>query len=73
MSLDGEFRVRIRSRRGGMPDVVAWNENDPLESAIFVECKGRGESITEAQEDWVSAAQRAGIRPVQVAVSVRPF
>ncbi len=73
MSLDGEVRVRIRSRRGGMPDVVAWNENDPLESAIFVECKGRGESITEAQEDWVSAAQRAGIRPVQVAVSVRPF
>jgi VRR-NUC domain len=72
-SLDREVRLRIHSKRGGMPDVVAWNEDDPLASAIFVECKGRGEPIAEAQEDWVSAAQRAGIRPVQVAVSVRPF
>jgi len=72
-SLDREVRLRIHSKRGGMPDVVAWNEDDPLASAIFVECKGRRESITEAQEDWVSAAQRAGIRPVQVAVSVRPL
>jgi VRR-NUC domain len=73
VSLDREVRLRIHSKRGGMPDVVAWNEDDPLESALFVECKGRTESIAEAQEDWVWAAQQAGIRPVQVAVSVRPF
>jgi hypothetical protein len=73
VSVDREVRLRIRSKRGGMPDVVAWNDNDPLESAIFVECKGRREPITEAQEDWVCAAQCAGIRLFQVAVSVRPF
>ena len=52
---------------------MAWNQNDPFASAIFVECKGPSESISEAQEDWVSAVQRAGVRLSQIAVSVRPF
>jgi VRR-NUC domain len=67
------WRQRISSPKGGMPDVVAWNDGDPLGSAIFIECKGRVESFGEAQEDWVWAACRAGVRVTQIAVSVRPF
>jgi hypothetical protein len=56
-----------------MPDVVAWNDNDPLGSAIFIECKGPRESFKEAQEDWVRAAQNSGVEASQIAVAVRPF
>jgi hypothetical protein len=56
-----------------MPDVVAWNDRDPLASAIFIECKGRGESFKEAQEDWVWAALGAGVGVTQIAVTVLPF
>lgn len=73
LSLDHDVRLRIPSKGGGMPDVVAWKENESRASAIFVECKGRFESIKEAQEDWVFAAQAVGIRLSQIAVSVRPF
>lgn len=30
-----------------MPDVVAWNEQDPLASEIFIECKARGETFKD--------------------------
>lgn len=72
-ALDSRIRARISSRRGGMPDVVAWNDCDPLRSALFVECKGPGESIGEAQEDWIWAARKCGVRVSQLAVSLRPF
>src|SRR5262249_39434081 len=71
--LDMSVRKRASSRRGGMPDVVAWSEDEPLGSAIFVECKGPRESVGEAQEDWVWAARQAGVDLSQIAVSLRPF
>jgi VRR-NUC domain len=73
VSLNTSIRQQISSRTGGMPDVVAWNDHDPLRSAIFIECKGRGEPFRETQEDWVWAACRAGVGITQIAVSVRPF
>ena len=73
VSLDLRIRQRIRSRKGGMPDVLAWNDVEPLRSALFIECKGPKERIDEAQEDWVWAARRAGVRLSQIAVSLRPF
>lgn len=72
-SLDMTIRRRVSSRRGGMPDVVAWNDHQPLESAFFIECKGPREAVGEAQEDWVCAARSGGVRVAQIAVSVRPF
>jgi hypothetical protein len=71
--LDIAVRVHIRSHRGGMPDVVAWNEKASLRSALFVECKGPKEGFKEAQEDWVWGAIKSGVQPAQIAVSVRPF
>jgi hypothetical protein len=71
--LDRTIRGVISTRRGGMPDVVAWDDSDPMKSALFVECKGPREAVLEAQEDWVWAATQAGLTLSQVAVSVRPF
>lgn len=73
VSLDLVVRELISSRTGGMPDVVAWNDDDPLGSSIFVECKGPRESFKEAQEDWVFAARAGGIETSQIAVAIRPF
>jgi hypothetical protein len=56
-----------------MPDVVAWSELEPIASAIFIECKGRGDSFKEAREDWVWAALGAGVGLTQIAVAVLPF
>jgi hypothetical protein len=71
--LDSVIRVKITSRRGGMPDVVAWNDDHPLRSALFVECKGPKEKFKESQEDWISIAFAKGLEVSHVAVSVRPF
>jgi VRR-NUC domain-containing protein len=73
VSLDTTIRQRISSRKGGMPDVVAWNDLDPLGSAIFIECKGRGEPFLAAQEDWAWAALGAGVGLTQIAVAVLPL
>ena len=72
-SLDLAIREKISSRTGGMPDVVAWDDRDPLSSAIYVECKGPRETFKEAQEDWVWAALECGVSTCQIAVAVRPF
>jgi hypothetical protein len=72
-ALDATVRQHLSSKRGGMPDVVAWSEEEPLRSAIFVECKGPREPVSEAQEDWVWAARHAGVELSQLAVSLRPF
>jgi hypothetical protein len=72
-TLDAKIRKRIGSPGGGMPDVVAWNDLEPLRSAVFVECKGRRERFDKAQEDWVWAARDVGVRLSQIAVSLRPF
>lgn len=58
---------------GGTPDVVAWNPVDPLVSALFVECKGEGESVKESQEDWVRAAIEQRGSSEQFAVALRVF
>jgi hypothetical protein len=71
--VDARIRKRIGSKRGGMPNVVAWNQLEPVRSALFIECKGPGESFGEAQEDWIWAARQVGIRLSQLAVSLRPF
>jgi hypothetical protein len=71
--LDATVRQHLLSKRGGMPDVVAWSEEEPLRSAIFVECKGPREAVSEAQEDWIWAARHAGVELSQLAVSLRPF
>jgi hypothetical protein len=73
-SLDESVRQLIPSRKwDGMPDVVAWNDNGSLGSAIFIECKGPREAFRDTQEDWAWAASRAGLQPTQIAVAVRPF
>lgn len=72
-SLNAFIREHLAAPRGGMPDVVAWNDAHPLTSAIFVECKGPKEAFKEAQEDWIWAARRADVGLHQLAVSVRPF
>lgn len=71
--LDRAIRGMIPAPKGGIPDVVAWSEEAPLESALFVECKGETEDFKEAQEDWVAAAIEAGVRADQFAVAVRTF
>jgi hypothetical protein len=71
--LDSTVRQHVSSTRGGMPDVVAWSEEEPLRSAIFVECKGPREAVSETQEDWIWAARHAGVDLSQIAVSLRPF
>ncbi len=71
--LDTAIRGRIRAKKGGMPDVVAWNDEEPLRSALFVECKGLKEGFKEAQEDWVWGALESEVGEAQIAVSVRPF
>jgi VRR-NUC domain len=71
IDLDHRVRPVMRSPRGGMPDVVAWNDVEPLASAVFVECKGLKEPFLEAQEDWVAAAVPSGVGRDQLAVSVR--
>lgn len=45
--LDSSIRQSVSTRRGGMPDVVAWNDDEPKRTAIFVECKGPKERIGE--------------------------
>jgi hypothetical protein len=71
--LDSAIRERINSRGGGMPDIVAWNDDHPSRSVLFVECKGSKEDFGEAQEDWLWAALCEGIKVSQFAVSVRAF
>ncbi|PWU08553.1 MAG: hypothetical protein C5B50_29345 [Verrucomicrobia bacterium] len=71
--LEKAIRAVIRCQNGGMPDVVAWDDGNSIHSALFVECKGPKEGFREAQEDWVWAALESGVRPDQIAVSVRPF
>jgi len=71
--IDTSVRLRISSRKGGMPDVVAWNDGNPVRSALFVECKGANEGFKEAQEDWLYIALGNGLKEEQFDVSVRPF
>lgn len=71
--LDAAIRRRVASKRGGLPDVVAWNDERPLATAIFMECKGPRERIGANQEDWLWAALQEGVRLDQVAECVRPF
>ena len=71
--VDTEIRKKIHSKRGGIPDVVAWNLDSPQLTAKFVECKGRQESIRATQEDWVRTAIHEHFTPAQFAVAIRPF
>jgi hypothetical protein len=58
---------------GGMPDVVGWDPGipDPVESAVFVECKKPGEPVGKNQEPWVARAIALGVPPEAFAVAVR--
>ncbi len=56
-----------------MPDVVAWDPDQELESALFVECKGPKERNKEAQEDWVAGAINEGVSASSFAVAIRVF
>lgn len=71
LNLDAKIRLKT-FRRGGMPDVVAWNDNEPLASAIFVECKAT-EPVNENQEDWLWAARQLGVETAQFAMAVLRF
>ena len=71
--IDRRIRVRTGAATGGLPDVIAWNNRDPIASAILVECKGRRESFKEGQEEWLRTALEEGVSLDQVAVAVRPF
>lgn len=73
LQLDREVRVLTLRATGGIPDVVAWNADDPRSSALLVECKGPKETFKESQEDWVSAAVECGINTSQLAVAIRYF
>jgi hypothetical protein len=72
-TLDREVRTLTGRAAGGIPDVVAWNDDAPLGSALLVECKGPTESFKEGQEDWAVAALACGLRREQLAVAVRRF
>jgi hypothetical protein len=54
-----------------MPDVVAWDPDQGLESVLFVECKSPREKTKEAQEDWVAAAIEEGFPALSFAVAIR--
>lgn len=73
LSLEDDIRQAISAATGGIPDVVAWNNENSKQSALFVECKGTKESFKEGQEDWVTAALQSGIAPEQFAVAIRTF
>jgi hypothetical protein len=73
LALDGRIRAITNRPTGGIPDVVAWNDNNSNESALLIECKGPVEPFKEGQEDWVSAALGLGIVDQQVGVAVRMF
>ena len=73
LALDRNIRRLVSNAKGGIPDVVAWNDDDSRESALFVECKGTNESFKEGQEDWVAAALACGLHRTQFAVAVRTF
>jgi hypothetical protein len=71
--LDLDAKIRLKTfRRGGMPDVVAWNDDEHLASAIFVECKAT-EPVNENQEDWLWAARQLGVETAQFAMAVLRF
>ncbi len=57
--------------RGGIFDVVAWYNQNPRESAYFIECKKGGEPIGENQEDWVCSALKMGMNPQNFGVVIR--
>jgi hypothetical protein len=71
--LDKRVRAHLVSKTGGIPDVAAWNPDRPLETVIFVECKGPKEDVKVDQEDWVAAALEHGLTPENFAVAVRHF
>ena len=73
LALDRSIRKVISSASGGIPDVVAWNDEDSTSSALFVECKGTKESFKEGQEDWLTAALENDLDRQQFAVAVRTF
>lgn len=58
---------------GGVPDVVAWNDERSSSSALFVECKAPKEGFKDSQERWIAAALACGVAPTQIAVAVRQF
>lgn len=72
VDLDHKARAFVSVPIGGIPDVIAWNESDPVGTAIFVECKGAAEPFREGQEDWMWAASQFGVGPAQLAISIRP-
>jgi hypothetical protein len=72
-NLDRKIRASLVSKTGGIPDVAAWDSDNPLETLILVECKGPKEDIKEGQEVWVAAALEYGLSPETFAVAVRPF
>lgn len=47
---DRRLRPRVFASRGRMPDVVAWNPDQELESALFAECKGPKEKNREPRK-----------------------
>ncbi len=71
--LDLSLRSRVSALKGGMPDVVAWDPDQRLETVLFVECKGPKEKNKEAQEDWVTATIEEGVPASSFAVAIRVF
>lgn len=57
--------------RGGIFDVVAWQDDNPRETALFIECKKPGEPIGENQEDWIQSALLLGLNPRNFGVVIR--
>ena len=60
--LDRSIRAIIAAPRGGTPDVIAWDDVNPIATAIFVECKGATEAFKASQGEWMWAARRLGVR-----------
>jgi hypothetical protein len=69
------MRIRglIASAKGGIPDVVAWNDSSPDSSARFVECKAIKEDVKESQQDWVTVAASKHFVRLQFCVALRPY
>jgi hypothetical protein len=73
VSLSTAIRQRISSRKGGMPDVVAWDDHDSLAPPSSSSARVRARRSRTPKRTGFGAARLAGVHITQIAVSVRPF
>lgn len=68
---DSRFRNKLSSKKGGIPDVIAWRPDSGLHSCIMIECKGKKEGLTTNQIRWLKLAFSNGFSPDQFGIAIR--